>query len=100
MNEDSPQFSTFELDNCKYPNAQCELQYLCITGPSQPQATQYALQNPEPKFLTSRRGLSRREKRTLVTGEVASDGITTKKNIRHLLDGGLEWGNGGTWSKS
>lgn len=100
MDEESPQLSTFELNNGKYPSAQCKLQYLCITGSSQQQATQYALQNPEPKVVTSRRGFTRREKRTLVTGEVASDGITTKTNIRHLPDGGLEWDNGGTWSKS
>lgn len=42
----------------------------------------------------------RKNKRALVTGEVASDGTTSKGEINRLPDGGLQWNDGGTWGKS
>ncbi|MCJ1267249.1 hypothetical protein MMC22_007134 [Lobaria immixta] len=57
-------------------------------------------QNPNTNIATSTKGILRKNKRALVTGEVASDGTTSKGEINRLPDGGLQWNDGGTWGKS
>lgn len=48
---------------------------------------------------TEKLPLTRKEKRALVSGEVASDGITSKGKVQTLPDGRLQWDNKGVWSK-
>lgn len=70
------------------------------TQSDQQQIEQQVFQNPRPTATTSKKGLSRKETKALVTGEVASDGTTKKRNINYLPDGELQWDNEGTWGKS
>lgn len=50
-------------------------------------------------MIVTKTASSRKEKRALTAGEVASDGITIEKRVNLLPGGGLEWNDKGDWSK-